>query len=233
MRLGGPHLNLRFRAMGRYGTGGGRLLISPVITEPATQQLRRVLRAQRKALDAHRQAEAAERLKRLLLTLPVFRSSRRVACYLPNDGEIDPTPLIVQLWAAGRRCYLPVLSRLSRDRLWFARYLPDTRLVDNRFGIPEPDVPPRTWVRAHELDLVLMPLVGFDLDGNRLGMGGGFYDRSLDFLRRRRHWRRPRLIGLAHDFQRVDRLLPAPWDVPMQYVVTDRAIYPVARAGRR
>lgn len=209
------------------------LIFPSVSRESPSQEMRRALRTQRQALDVRQQKLASDRLKERLARLPAFRTSRRVACYLPNDGEIDPTPLIVQLWAMGKSCYLPVLSRLSRDRLWFALFLPDTPLINNRFGIPEPDVVPRSWVRALELDLILMPLVGFDADGNRLGMGGGFYDRSLDFLRRRRYWHKPRLIGIAHDFQRVERLTPQPWDIPMQYIVTDRATYPVATGGRR
>jgi 5-formyltetrahydrofolate cyclo-ligase len=80
-------------------------------------------------------------------------------------------------------------------------------------------------VRAQELDLILMPLVGFDDRGNRLGMGGGFYDRSLEFLRHRQHWRKPHLLGIAYDFQRVNGLTADPWDVPLQGVITDQAVY--------
>ncbi len=80
-------------------------------------------------------------------------------------------------------------------------------------------------MRVRDLDLILMPLVGFDLQGNRLGMGGGFYDRSLAFLRYRLYWKRPRLLGLAYDFQQVDILTADPWDIPMQAVVTDQAVY--------
>lgn len=160
------------------------------------------------------------------MRMPEFKASRRIACYLPNDGEIDPRSLIAEIWNRKRECYLPCLSRVGNDRLGFAHFTPDTPLVHNRFGIPEPDVSPSRWLRAAQLDLILMPLVGFDLHGNRLGMGGGFYDRSLNFLRYRQHWRKPRLIGLAHDFQRVDKLKAQPWDIPLDWVVTDRAIYP-------
>jgi 5-formyltetrahydrofolate cyclo-ligase len=80
-------------------------------------------------------------------------------------------------------------------------------------------------VRAQQLDLVLLPLVGFDESGNRLGMGGGFYDHSLSFLRNRKIWRKPNLVGIAHDFQRVDSLEAKPWDMPLEAVITDRAVY--------
>jgi 5-formyltetrahydrofolate cyclo-ligase len=196
------------------------------VTDSASRnQLRRTLRAQRNALSLPQQAHAARRLAAQVAALRLFRVSRRVAVYLPNDGEIDPVPLIMRLWQSGKICYLPILSRLRHDRLWFAPYLPDTALAVNRLGILEPATAARTWTRAQELDLILMPLVAFDTRGNRLGMGGGFYDKSLAFLRTRSVWRKPHLIGLAHDFQRVDKLAANAWDVPLQAVATDCGVY--------
>lgn len=187
--------------------------------------LRQNLRARRRALSADEQHQAARRLAVNLTGTRLFLTSRRVACYLPNDGEIDSAPVIEHIRRLRKTLYLPVLSRLSRDRLWFAEAAPKTRLVPNRFGIPEPVVKSRDLVRAQELDLILMPLVGFDDRGNRLGMGGGFYDRSLEFLRHRQHWRKPHLLGIAYDFQRVNGLAADPWDVPLQGVITDQAVY--------
>jgi len=187
--------------------------------------LRQKLRARRRALSADEQRQAARRLAVNLTGTRLFLTSRRVACYLPNDGEIDSVPVIEHIRRLRKILYLPVLSRLSHDRLWFAEAGPKTKLVPNRFGIPEPVVKSRDLVRAQELDLILMPLVGFDDKGNRLGMGGGFYDRSLEFLRHRNHWRKPHLLGIAYDFQRVNGLAADPWDVPLQGVITDQAVY--------
>jgi 5-formyltetrahydrofolate cyclo-ligase len=187
--------------------------------------LRQNLRARRRALSADEQHQAARRLAVNLTGTRLFLTSRRVACYLPNDGEIDSAPVIEHIRRLRKILYLPVLSRLSHDRLWFAEAGPKTKLVSNRFGIPEPVVRSRDLVRAQELDLILMPLVGFDDKGNRLGMGGGFYDRSLEFLRHRNHWRKPHLLGIAYDFQRVNGLVADPWDVPLQGVITDQAVY--------
>jgi 5-formyltetrahydrofolate cyclo-ligase len=188
-------------------------------------KLRRDLRERRRALTPAEQTRAAEALAAQLLGSRLTRASRRIALYLPNDGEIDPQPVMAQLRAMHKICCLPILSRLRHDRLWFAPYTDKTPLAVNRFGIPEPATAPRHWLRAQELDLILMPLVAFDTDGNRLGMGGGFYDKSLAFLRTRAHWHKPHLVGLAHDFQRVDKIEPCAWDVPLQAVVTDRGIY--------
>jgi len=196
------------------------------VTSPASRNaLRHELRARRQELSASEQTHAAHQLSAHLVATRLYRVSRRIAVYLPNDGEIDPVPLMARIWKMNKTCYLPILSRLQHDRLWFAPFTQNTPLAANRFGILEPVVPARTWVRAQELDLILMPLVGFDTHGNRLGMGGGFYDKSLAFLHHRRLWRKPHLIGLAHDFQRVKKLEACAWDVPLQGVVTDRAVY--------
>ena len=187
--------------------------------------LRRTLRAKRQLLSAEDQKLAARALAAHVAGTRLFLANRRIACYLPNDGEIDTGRVIEHIRRLRKILYLPVLSPLAHDRLWFAETKPDTKLVPNRFGIPEPAVPTRSLVRAQELDLILMPLVGFDDRGNRLGMGGGFYDRSLEFLRHRTRWRKPQVLGIAYDFQRINGLAPDPWDIPLQGVITDRAVY--------
>jgi len=188
-------------------------------------ELRRSLRYQRQTLSAETQKQAAHALAVHVCSTRLFLASRRIACYLPNDGEIDTSLVIERMRRLRKSVYLPVLSRLAQDRLWFAKADAKTKFFPNRFGIPEPRVQARELVRAQELDLILMPLVGFDDHGNRLGMGGGFYDRSLEFLRHRGHWHKPQVLGIAYDFQRVNGLSPDPWDIPMQGVITDRAIY--------
>lgn len=190
-------------------------------------ELRRRLRAQRARFSPAERAAAARRLHDHVAATRLFLACRRIACYLPNNGEIDPRPIIERIQRMNKTCYLPVLSRLGHDRLWFAAYTPGVALKPNRFGIPEPDVPSAQLVRARELDLILMPLVAVDRDGNRLGMGGGFYDRSLEFLRHRARWHKPHLLGLAYDFQRLEdeRVPVQPWDIPLAGVITDRDVY--------
>ena len=187
--------------------------------------LRQTLRAQRQALSTDAQRLASRRLAVRLAQLPLFRVSRRIACYFPNDGEIDPAPVRERVWSLNKTCYVPVLSRLSHDKLWFAEARPGMELAENRYGIPEPVVKSAALKRAQELDLILMPLVGFDVHGNRLGMGGGFYDRSLEFLLYRKFWKKPHVLGLAHDFQKVNGLEPDTWDIPLEGIVTDQAVY--------
>ena len=128
-------------------------------TKPA---MRVKLRAQRLRLSHDERRLAAERVLAHLVGTRLFLVSRRIACYLPNDGEIDTSDLIQRMWRLRKKVFLPVLSRLAVDRLWFARALPGMRLVANRYGIPEPRVAARHLVRAREIDLIVLPLVAFD-----------------------------------------------------------------------
>ena len=198
-------------------------------TLPATptsrDDIRRRMRRQRRAVSRHDAREAAQALALQLQGTALFRRSKHIAVYLPNDGEMDLTPLIERAWTMGKHCYLPVLSPAFHNRLWFARYLPDTPLVPNRFRIPEPVARWREARPAWSLDLILTPLVAFDDSGNRLGMGGGFYDRTLAYLLRREHWQQPQLLGVAYAFQQVGQLPHAPWDVPLHGVITDTDLH--------
>jgi 5-formyltetrahydrofolate cyclo-ligase len=188
-------------------------------------QLRKCLRQARNALPPARQRAAAQGLYRQLSHHPLFRRARSIALYLPNDGEIDPRPLLRCAQKRGKQTYLPVLSPWPRTKMVFQRVRAGERLRPNRFRIAEPLSRVRWQRKVWTLDLVLLPLVGFDEYGGRLGMGGGFYDRSLAYRARRTTWHKPTLLGLAHECQKVDRLQQAGWDVPLQGTVTDRRWY--------
>lgn len=188
-------------------------------------QLRRLLRQKRRALSASAQRQAAHELYHQLAQQPQFRRARHIALYLPNDGEIDPRPLLREAQRRGKHTYLPVLSAWPRTKMVFQRISRHEKLAGNRFRILEPRPQPARQRKIWALDLVLLPLVGFDDRGGRLGMGGGFYDRSLAYLRQRKNWHKPTLLGLAHECQRVDALAMASWDVPLQATVTNKAWY--------
>lgn len=187
--------------------------------------LRRQLRQARRALSEQQQRAAANDLLAVLQVRPEVRRARRVAVYLPQDGEIDPGPLAEWLHARGCLVCLPVIDPVARgsQRLRFSPWRADARWQTNRFGIDEPVTarPVEPWT----LDLLFLPLVGFDARGNRLGMGGGFFDRTFDH--RRPRGRRPRLIGLAHSLQQVDALPHADHDVPLNAIATDQAFLTV------
>ena len=198
-------------------------------TELDRNAIRRLVRERRRSLSHQERHHLSAQLAANIIRSPLFRNSRTLALYLPNDGEVDLTPVAQAAWSMGKQCFLPVLSPLYHNRLWFAPYTPNSPLVDNRFGIPEPDANWRTMRPVWSLDLLLMPLVAFDLGGNRLGMGGGFYDRTLAYLSHRRTWRKPHLIGTAFELQSFAALPNEPWDVPLEGVMTESAFHPAGR----
>ncbi|MEQ8952630.1 MAG: 5-formyltetrahydrofolate cyclo-ligase [Porticoccaceae bacterium] len=178
------------------------------------EQLRQKLRSARHSLSPEQQALAGQALLRNFLASE-FSQPKRAALYLAADGEIDPTSICAHLWAQGAEVFLP---RLNEGKMSFAPYREGSNLTPNKYGIPEPDG--QLSFGPKVLDLILMPLVGFDDSGNRLGMGGGFYDRTLAEANKR-----PRLIGLAHECQRVGKIEPQEWDIPLDAVITDQEIY--------
>lgn len=175
-------------------------------------RLRRRMRDRRVALTHSEQLQAAQALAERVLSLPGWSVGMRAGLTLAFDGEVDTTPLMTALWARGVEVFLPVIDR-QHSRLSFVGHLPQAPLQPNSFGIPEPVDGQR--VGADQLDVLFVPLVAVDTQGNRVGMGGGFYDRTLA------GGDRPYLLGMAHAFQQVSALPAQPWDVPLDALVTD------------
>ena len=179
--------------------------------------LRATLRDRRRGLAAPERIAAAEQLALRLAALPFMPRSGFVAGYWATDGEIALHAWQLRLPAGVHYC-LPVLH--EDGRLRFAAWRPGAPLVSNRFGIPEPDVDEDALLPGDAMGLVVMPLVGFDAAGQRLGMGAGWYDRTFAF----RHGTSsaPWLVGAAFAAQQVDALAAEPWDVPMDALCTER-----------
>lgn len=190
-----------------------------------TRQLRKAIRTHRRQLSARTLLTHSQLMTRQANRCKALHVGHRIAFYLACNGEMDPAPLIERAAKAGKICCLPVLRQRPGNALWFSRYDDATPLKPNRFGILEPIMQHRRIIPPWGLDLILLPLVAFDLFGNRLGMGGGFYDRTLAFRLKREHWRGPKLIGLAHEFQCIDSLPRKPWDIPLDGVITERNFY--------
>jgi 5-formyltetrahydrofolate cyclo-ligase len=190
-----------------------------------SKQLRKAMRARRRQLSARSLSSHSRLMARQANRCKALQIGKHIAFYFAADGEMDPKPLIERALKAGKKCYVPVLRERPSNALWFSRYERTTTLKPNRFGIPEPARHHRRLIAPWGLDLILLPLVAFDLTGNRLGMGGGYYDRTLSFRRKRNHWKGPALIGLAHEFQRIDSLPRYPWDIPLDGVITDQHFY--------
>jgi 5-formyltetrahydrofolate cyclo-ligase len=184
--------------------------------------LRQKMREQRNALGPAGQSIAAQGLDAQLRAFPVTANARHIGLYLVNDGEIDPARFMTWAFSQARHCYLPVLDTHQDRPMKFAEVSSGSRFEPNRFGIPEPIVNATGLLDGSALDVILLPLVAFDLKGNRIGMGGGFYDRTLEFTRQQPYDRRPKLIGLTHEFQYTDALKPSPWDIPLDGIATEK-----------
>jgi 5-formyltetrahydrofolate cyclo-ligase len=195
----------------------------------STAELRQSIRRQRRALTPAAAASCARQLAHHARHDRLVTGSRHIAAYLAADGEMDPLPLMHALWSLGKHIYLPVLVTFSHQKLWFAKFEPGDEVAYNRYGIPEPVR--RKLIKPCALDLVLAPLVAFDSAGHRVGMGGGYYDRSFAFLQQRSHWRKPRLLGIAYEFQQQPAIQAHAWDVPLDAIATEAGVY-VAAATR-
>jgi 5-formyltetrahydrofolate cyclo-ligase len=186
--------------------------------------LRKMMRSRRRALDETQRRRCAEQVTQRFAATRMFRTAQHIGLYFPADGELNTIPLMQRAWAMGKYCYLPVLHGRAQH-LRFAAYYPDEVLAPNRLGILEPQRPLRERISAARLDVILLPLTAFDTAGNRLGMGAGFYDRTLAFRKQRHCWQHPHLFGLGYDFQRVGGIVAAAWDVRLDGVVTEAAVY--------
>lgn len=155
-----------------------------------------------------------------ILALPIFAKSQHIAFYMSHDGEVNPQLILKEAQSLKKNCYLPVLN--ADNTLLFYRYQENMTLVNNRFGIAEPESMNQSHISIQELDLVLMPLVGFDHHGNRLGRGKGYYDRTFADLQDQE---KPILLGLAYDFQKLTKINPSHWDVPMHAIMTEQQFY--------
>lgn len=189
------------------------------------ESIRSRIKQQRRHLDRRSQESAAEQASQLIRRQGFFLNSQHIAAYLPMHGELSPLPLIDMARSLGKNIYLPVLMPFLTNRLWFAPWHPKTKMKTNRFGIPEPVFNGKQLIPARQLDMVITPLVAFDQHCQRMGMGGGYYDRTFSFLRFRQYWQSPKLIGLAYEFQKVNRINTQPWDVPLHAVVSQKCIY--------
>lgn len=180
------------------------------------QQLRQQMRQRRRSLSRIQQYLAAQRLAQHLRHYAPLQRAKRVGLYVGHQGELDPWRCANQ-WRAGKQVYLPVLAPNQRQQLLFVS--PHSNWKRNRYGIIEPTLVPAFTRPLWQLDLLLVPLVAFDRQGGRLGMGGGYYDRTLASVP---SWaKHPVCVGVAYRFQECNTLPLADWDWPMDDVVTD------------
>ncbi|MCK5667158.1 MAG: 5-formyltetrahydrofolate cyclo-ligase [Thiotrichaceae bacterium] len=177
--------------------------------------IRKVLLLKRKQLTKQEQQQKSELITNRIKQSDTYKQAKKIAFYHAVRGEADPSSLMDN----EKQFYLPILSSNKDQGLVFAPIDQNTQYKNNQFSIPEPMVAPEDFINAESLDLVIMPLLGFDLKGNRLGMGGGYYDRSFAFKKTR--VKKPVLVGFAYDFQQVDALTAESWDVGLDAIAIE------------
>ncbi len=219
-------------------------------TKALRTSLRRQYRAARQSLSRKEQDSAAKALVTQIDKYKLCEHGKRVAIYLSNDDELSTHLLIDYLWQIHCEVYLPVLHPFSRGHLLFLRYTHNTPMCKNKYGIDEPVLDVTGISLVSDLDIIFTPLVAFDDTGNRLGMGGGFYDRTLAFLstlsaaaltktatpsekindkdvakQLTTTDNHPKVIGLAYDIQKAHNLPKQSWDVPLPFILTPTHYY--------
>jgi 5-formyltetrahydrofolate cyclo-ligase len=184
-------------------------------------KIRKQIRAQRRSLSTVDHRYRSRLAAKAVAGSAVFRAGKRIALYLPFDRETDTAALIAAARRRGVRLFVPVIVDRRHSRIRF--YPLDSKTRRGVFGIAVPSSLSRP-LAPRWLNLIVIPLVGVDTAGRRLGMGGGFYDRALEFRRRRRHWPGPRLVGLAFDCQRTESSFAEPWDVSLDSLATESGL---------
>lgn len=181
--------------------------------------LRQHYRHLRRQISLEQQAAAAQSISRLFFK-EFSPRQKNIAVYLAHDNEISLDNLIAELWQTECFVFLPVLDS-DGQTLYFVRYCASTVMKKNRYNIAEPDNKSE-FILPNELDIVLMPLVAFDNNGVRLGMGKGYYDKSFSFCRYPHD--KPQLIGVAYQCQHYEALPTDEWDVPLDGVMTEKKL---------
>jgi 5-formyltetrahydrofolate cyclo-ligase len=173
------------------------------------------LRHRRNHLLPNEQLAASIQLANQLSGLIVYKQAKTIASYLPDDGEIFTDEIHQRAWANNKSIALPVIQ--DQQQLQFAHYKDQDTLAAGPWGIQQPKN--LAFINDDAIDLVLVPLVGFDQQGNRLGRGGGFYDRFLS------RCTSATTVGLAHDFQHIQNLPAANWDIALDFIATPSTAY--------
>jgi 5-formyltetrahydrofolate cyclo-ligase len=190
------------------------------VTDLNSQQLRARLRDSREKLGAAERIVAAQGVLASLEQLPEFLVDTAIAGYWAVRGEVPLNLVYARTRSREQTYHLPILT--DKKALVFAPWRNGDAVTVNRYGISEPDA--TKAVGAELLELVLVPLLGFDRHGNRLGSGAGYYDRTFSFLKDTTRPAQPVLVGIGYHFQEVATMTPNDWDVPMDFIATDREL---------
>lgn len=183
--------------------------------------LRQALRAQRLSLSSDLIALYSQEITTTLLTLTGYQDAKHIGCYVPTQNEVNLHSFIQQAWRMQKNTYLPVLH--NANEMDFYTYTSKTDLIKNKYDIDEPNILTSDKINPVQLDLLLIPLVAFDIYRNRLGQGVGFYDRYLaHYLQSEK---KPITVGIGYEFQKIDQVPTDVWDIALNVIVSEKQIY--------
>ncbi|OGT49725.1 MAG: 5-formyltetrahydrofolate cyclo-ligase [Gammaproteobacteria bacterium RIFCSPHIGHO2_12_FULL_41_15] len=182
------------------------------------QALRKILRQRRTNLSDIDRKNFSLDIAKKLYEQKSWQIATKIGFFFSQHSEVQTASIIKHGLEQNKLCYLPVLSE---QQITFHAYRSGETLIKNRFNISEPNALTAPKINPNELDIILMPLIGFDERCNRLGQGGGYYDRCLQDLKNRR----PILIGLAFECQKTGSIPTESWDIPVNYIITEQNLY--------
>lgn len=159
---------------------------------------------------------AAQKITHKIITHKIYNNAQHIACYIPIDNEIDVWPVIKNIWLTGKHCYLPAMQPKINNLLQFIKFNEQDKLIKVKYNIPQPKITRKNTIAAHNLDLVIIPLIGFNENGFRLGRGAGYYDRTFAF---KQNNSKPYLLGVGYRWQQV-KFIPNSWDIVMNEIIT-------------
>jgi len=186
------------------------------------KEIRNIIKEKRSQLSEKELSLTSKAITERIRSFKFPKELTKIGIYYAVNNEVDVHPLCKILWQESKRVYLPIVEK---KKLLFGEYRDTSNLKNNRFKIPEPIVGIESQISAFELDLIFMPLVAFDPMGNRIGMGGGFYDRTLDNKQLDNDLKKPILVGVAYEFQKQNQIQPNSWDIPLDMIFTESKIY--------
>ena len=184
--------------------------------------LREYLKLKRKHLSRKESEDMSHAIYQRITRSKWIREYSNIGIYYPVNGEVNTLQLINFMWSTGQQVFLPIIDKKN---LLFGKINVESKLKKNRFGIPEPSIKKSAQMSANLLDMIFVPLVGFDSNGFRIGMGSGYYDLTFEKRLSIKDAKDPFLVGLAYEFQKQEYLNLQPWDVPLDMVVTELNTY--------
>lgn len=179
-------------------------------------EIRKNMLSMRKELSRSIFTHSSQAINTAILELDVYKNARKIALYMAVNNEV----CLNQVWKHAqqnqKKCYFP---KVCEENMHFLPGFNLDQFTTNKWGILEPDKSIQDAIDINELDIIILPLVAFDCKGNRIGMGKGFYDKAL------KNAIKPALIGAAYDFQKFTKINAETWDIKLDIIATENAIY--------